>query len=660
MPIPLADRMGRLNAPNAQAGKAPDTASYEANIGKIGENTMKMLARSGGEMARAVTYMQRQQESMAAQDALTEYLAGRQKLDTVRDSLALENAVDFEDKYYQEAEKMHTEFVNKINRLKYADIRERARGQANDTNITDAARSENFFFKQKEAVADNHTAALVEVKKRDVVNSLSSNPGMDGYNEQNIANGYIFTIDTLKNRLIEKGYRDGTPEMDMAMSKAKDDYFASVLEELSHRPDDGLRMAHDMGKVFKQEMSPAAYNQVMRPISMHNLAQEVRKDPTRFFAGGDIINGRINKKAAARYSDALDDEEREKFLEAIQEEARKGKTAADAAQKVLDSKEYMQRNVAEWLQSNLGIWGNVLASTPDLDKMSPEDTKEMQKYLQQNANPTDIDNKLAEWSDMIPFLETEDQNRIRALESKLTNLLFDDPNISARGVQGTFFEDKNPTVADVGYYSFLSMARDAERKKGWRDWAGGVLNPFGIFGKSPIENKNLTNVRLGLRAVRDVASSTKWANKNFDDLKETQKREFFADLSAEIDRQTSAAYANRLGNTADVMLASSDPVHRLVDDFRGRSENRFSVLGPVGQVANTIMAYEIAAAYYGHQKVRSELNQYGMPEIPSMSNLVRDEQGNIIPQTSSPYKKKELKKFYPDIYSFYKNPIKRQ
>ena len=114
MPMELAKRYGQLNVPTINAGKAPSTAQAEANMGTIGEKTMQMVEQAGNSLAKAAAYMQRQRETQLAQDALTEYLAGRQKLDTVRDALSLEAAVAFEDDYYTQTQKLHAEFLNKI------------------------------------------------------------------------------------------------------------------------------------------------------------------------------------------------------------------------------------------------------------------------------------------------------------------------------------------------------------------------------------------------------------------------------------------------------------------------------------------------------------------------------------------------------------------
>lgn len=624
MPIPLADRMGRLNAPNAQAGRAPDTASYEANIGKIGENTMNMLARSGNEMARAVTYMQRQQESMAAQDALTEYLAGRQKLDTVRDSLALENAVDFEDKYYQEAEKMHTEFVNKINRLKYADIRERARGQANETNITDAARSENFFFKQKEAVADNHTAALVEVKKRDVVNSLSSNPGMNGYNQQNIANGYIFTLDTLKNRLIEKGYRDGTPEMDMAMSKEKDKYFSDVLEELSHRPDDGLRMAHSMGKVFKQEMSPAIYNEVMKPISQHNLMMEVQKNPSKFFKNGIVSEDPkdIDFEAAAKESDALDNIERESLLTGFAKNYKASGHAEKAATDTDASREFVIREgryMYQKLGTDLGLRpGHEQEDLKDILKQAKTD-KNLRERLQKHY--TDIQSRLLLWDKVLynglnysvvdgqinysgedgyvdeghaTALLTDADKKLLAGRYEDLKKILEDPEIARAGLEATVWKGKDPTIEEVAYGVSMEALDRIGRKDRWWEFA----NLFNVFGKAPKEQDYL-EASVGIS--KSIAEKrAKWGKKKFSELSKRERESFFEDLSFMLEYQMGPEFAGKFSNLKNIK--SDIETNAVMRDIYGGEKDSLKTVVidsfPLNKASRTLAAI----VYYGYRK----------------------------------------------------------
>lgn len=589
MPTPIANRYGKFNAPSVQAGRAPSTAEAEANIGKIGENTMKLMEQSGNQLARAVTYMNRQKEQMAAQDALTEYLAGRQKLDAVRDSLALENAVDFEDKYYQEAEKMHTEFVNKINRLQYADIRERVRGQANDTNIMDAARAENYFWKQKEAVADNHTNALIKTKIQDVVNNVNSNPGMEDYNKGNIAEGYNFILDTKKNRLIEQGFRDGTPEMTAAMSKTKDEYFAAVLEELSHRPDDGLHIAHEMGKAFKQEMTPEAYNKIMAPISQANLSEEIIKNPAKFFKNGDVAYGKIDFDAAADESDALNNYERRRFLESVQAEAQKGKEAAAATKDTLFSITYM-RDQALKMKSKLGTWGGLINENGEIKEISADQKAKISKHLQQNANVSELVNMMFEWEQQLPRLTEADQRKLVTLQTSLVNILGSDPDLAMRPLTATWFAGKKPTAQEVIYASIIANHIKNQRKETWRD-----AIPFGAFGQSPMDDANLTGLLAALRAGYKVAhNGNVYMDKNgamlgearseFDNLDVNVRNNIWAALASQINEDVGAEYGMKNGSVSPT--AFSTAMYGYQNDFKRRTNS----------TRKSFMPFEIATA----------------------------------------------------------------
>lgn len=631
MPIPLADRIGRLNTPRVQPGRAPSTAEAEANIGRIGQNTMRMMQQAGNDMARAVTYMQRQKESMAAQDALTEYLAGRQKLDTVRNAMALENAVDFEDKYYKEAEKLHTEFVNKINRLQYSDIRERARGQANDTNITEAAQAENFFFRQKEAVSDVHTDALIETKRRDVVNNVNSNPGMDNYNKGNIAEGYQFVLDTRKNRLLEKGYRDGTPEMDIAMSKEKDDFFASVLEELSHRPDDGLRLAHSMGKAFKDEMTPEQWNESMRPISADNLSEELLKDPTRFFKNGDVLTGNINMKAAAVHSAALNDRERRRMLESFQDEVRKGSTTTGAANKTLFSTKYMQKQ-AMWMQSSLGTFAGIIKDNNDISGISTADREKISKHLQQNVDITDLVNKLFEWENNATLLTDTDAKRLLELKTNFITLLGSDPELGTKSLRETWFRGKKPSVSDVAYAIVITQHINTHREKTWRDNI-----PFGFAGKSPMGNLGLEGLDDALRAANLTVSNGKYVNVEFDSMKATDRNNFFKELANNINECAGAEYALRFGDTdaigslmrqrrEGILGAVLDSIEDFIREPNVWRKSYSDYIIPGGRIGGaalrTVNAMTLSTLYYGGRKANRYLrnvwqNVTDMPdEVP--------------------------------------------
>lgn len=577
MPIPLADRRGQLAVPRAETGKAISPAENIEQIGQIGANTLRLMSRATDNLSKALIAQKRQEEQMSAQDALTEYLAGREKLDSVRNSLTLENAVNFEDKYYQEAQKMHTEFLNKINQLQYADIRERARGQANNTNIQGAAQAENFFWKQKEAVADNHTAALVDVTTRDVVNGVNSNPGMEEYNKANIAQGYAFVLDTMKNRLMQKGYRDGSEEMELAMAQQKDRYFATVLEEISHRPDNGLAMAHSMGLAFKKQMTPEQWNRSMRPISANYLSEELAKDPTRFFKQGDYLNGEINFKEAAKYSAGLDDAERRAYLKAFQQKANSGNSTEKAAKDTAFSREFRIRQ-GEWLAGSIGDSLGLISGEKELDKLSKEQKQTISKQLLNNVNVLNLADQMELWARAIdgPIyayvlqdgqtgyastleegkkkygdvagvaceLTEEDKTFMRSRMSVLYRFLADNPDLVTKGLRRTMFEGKKPTVREVLMGAAIVQADKVSRKDRW--WE--PINVFGVFGQAPVQQKNYQVIPDLFRAARTAAGNN--GNMIFDDLPTREQERAFQTLAAAIERNTGKEYASLFGSDA--------------------------------------------------------------------------------------------------------------
>lgn len=626
MPIPLADRRGQLAVPQAEAGKVYDPSDSINQIGQISANTLKMMSKATDNMARAVIAQKRQEEQMSAQDALTEYLAGREKLDTVRNSLALENAVDFEDKYYQEAEKMHTEFVNKINRLQYADIRERARIQANNTNIQGAAQAENFFWKQKEAVADNHTAALVDTTTRNVVNGVNSNPGMEDYNKANIAQGYVFVLDTMKNRLIQKGYREGSEELNLAMSQEKDRYFSTVLEEISHRPDNGLAMAHSMGLAFKKQMSPEQWNKSMKPISANYLSEELAKDPTRFFENGDYLNGEINFQEAAKYSAGLDDAERRAYLKAFQQKAKSGNSAEKAAKDTAFSREFRIRQ-GEWLAGILGDSLGLISGEKELDKLSKEQKQVISKQLLNNVNVTALADQMDLWANAIDGpvyafvmqdgqigysasleegkkkygdvaavaceLTEEDKTFMRSRMSVLYRFLADNPDIVSKGLRRTMFEGKKPTVKEVALATVIMQADKASRKDRW--WE--PINIFGVFGKAPVSQKNYEVIPDLIRAARRATFAN--GNKIFDDLSKAEQEKVFATLSSQIEQGAGKEYSNLFSqDAAGKTLQREVGVAAFARDIWGvdRDNGTPSFVRSFGAMGTAV---GLAAIYYG-------------------------------------------------------------
>lgn len=639
MPIPLADRRGQLNAPQARPGKVFDPSDAISNIGQISANTLKLMSKATDDMGKVIIARQRQDEQLAAQDALTEYLAGREKLDTVRNSLELENAVNFEDEYYKQAQKMHAEFVNKINKLQYADIRERVRGQANNTNIQTAAQSENFFWKQKEAVADNHTNALVDAKIRSVVNGVNSNPGMETYNQGNVANGYVFVLDTLKNRLISKGYRDGSEEMNLAMAQAKDRYFSQVLEEISHRPDDGLTMAHSLGKIFKKQMSPEAYNKVMKPISQNNLALELTRDASRFFENGDALAGKPNDKVAAEYADALDPWERLSFLQGFQQKANQGHSAGKSANDTAFSREFVTR-AGEWAWGHLGTGIGLIPGEKELDKLSPEETKRIATEVRQNANAKDIANQLALWrhavngpiyaykldngetayakdqitgkqqyGDIQPIaleLTNEDKDLLRSRIAVLQRVLFDDPNIREKGLKATWFSGKKPDAQEVALAAVLQQAYKSSQDYRW-------YNFFNILGEDKVKEVNYD-------AVEDLVTSTlavtgKYGNKAFDDMPAQEQRKMWQEIANTAERATGQKFMTQF--SADSLRKNyGTGMDHIIRDIRGNNNSGWGTI----DVARRFTAAELAALYSGTQAI----NQYINPKQEKLLKKTKD------------------------------------
>ena len=397
-------------------------------------------------------------------------------------------------------------------------------------------------------------------------------------------------------------------------------------------------------------MTPAMWNQVMKPISTHNLSEELQKDATRFFTGGDVMNGEINKAAAAKESVALDDAERRAFLENFQTEYRKGKTAENAARDVDFSNTFMWEQ-AEWVNDHIGTYADLL-SGDKLKELTQEQTKEISDYLQKNLSVTELVNQIGLWNDNMKKLTLDDQKKLQGLQTRLIRIMFDNPNISRAGLEGTFFEGKNPSVEEVAYAAFLATAYESAKEHTWRDtW----LNPFGVFGESPVSHRSATNVRKGLMAVRDVLSNPEWRNRNFDDLSTNEQFKLFSDLSARIERETSPAYAIRLGQGKGIKEALSPSISSYANDIMGKKQRSLvDVLTPTGAL-KTINAYSMAALYYGDFNARQHFNESLRQEIPSMTQISVDESGNIY--SSTPYKKKELKTIFPDAYSFYKNKI---
>ena len=301
-------------------------------------------------------------------------------------------------------------------------------------NILSAAKAENFFFGQKEKVAENKTNALIDLETREVVNNLSSNPGMEDFNIQNIANGYEFVYDQMETFYAHRGYKKGSPEMSIAMQAAKDKYFSSVLREASHLPDEGVHLAHSLGKIFKSQMTPAKYNETMHEISAANLSEELAKDRSKFFEKGDV-NGKINFQAAADESDALRDDERRRFLKSYRQGVNSGETSANSADRTYKSMVYMAEQ-DRLLKSILGFENGIWNDTSDLK----EDEKiKISRHLQKNISVAKLVDIMFAWDKASTDLTSDDARTLLKKQNDLIALLTADPELGARSLQASWF-----------------------------------------------------------------------------------------------------------------------------------------------------------------------------------------------------------------------------
>lgn len=173
MPIPTSDLQEQFKAPKVARGQAVDASKAVSDAYIPALNTIKQINNAGNSALKFAVAQRRADSSYKAQDALNEYIVGRDELDNWYRSQTYELAQKNKSLYYSKSKALHDKFVSKLNTVEDGDIRENFRQQANSFNIKEFQSTEAFIYEQKTKAEDEVFNKGLQLKSDNASRSLN-------------------------------------------------------------------------------------------------------------------------------------------------------------------------------------------------------------------------------------------------------------------------------------------------------------------------------------------------------------------------------------------------------------------------------------------------------------------------------------------------------
>lgn len=307
MPIPQSNLQKRVQTPKVATGQALDASDMIQQAMAPAFNTIKQLSNLGNQVEKLEVAQRRANSQQQAQDAMNEYLANRELLDTELHQKTLEDAVGFRDKYYQQADVMHQKFLSKIASIKDGDIRENARQRINSYNMNAASKTEAYVFGQDDKAKD----LSLETSKRNSANiaATSVSPLLgDDTNIQSFNTAVADGANDIVNRYTQKGYpAEVTALAVQEFQFQAADQAAQTLAADSNDYGSALRFIYGLGASNSIQHSDMV--KLARKYEDQQLNYEFAKDQKRFRRKSD---GTFNEALAKQIAPNLTPEERYK------------------------------------------------------------------------------------------------------------------------------------------------------------------------------------------------------------------------------------------------------------------------------------------------------------------------------------------------------------
>jgi len=308
MPIPQSNLQKQVQTPKVATGQALDASDMIQQAMAPAFNTIKQLSNLGNQVEKLEVAQRRANSQQQAQDAMNEYLANRELLDTELHQKTLEDAVGFRDKYYQQADVMHQKFLSKIASIKDGDIRENARQRINSYNMNAASKTEAYVFGQDDKAKD----LSLETSKQNSANiaATSVSPLLgDDTNIQSFNTAVADGANDIVNRYAQKGYpAEVTALAVQEFQYQAADQAAQTLAADSNDYGSALRFIYGLGASNSIQHSDMV--KLARKYEEQQLNYEFAKDQEKFRKS----DGAFNEALAKQIAPNLTPEERYKKL----------------------------------------------------------------------------------------------------------------------------------------------------------------------------------------------------------------------------------------------------------------------------------------------------------------------------------------------------------
>lgn len=175
MKQPLSTQQKQVETPQASISDALNLTKNAQEAFRPVFQAIKDLSNATSEKMQFDIRQRKSDEQLLANEAITAYKAQRELLDSELFQKKGENAISHKDKYYSDSDLAHQKFVMTIDGIKDPTIRENARRQINDYNISEAQRAGQYLYNEDVKSKIHSTTAKIELDNNTTLSKLTGN-----------------------------------------------------------------------------------------------------------------------------------------------------------------------------------------------------------------------------------------------------------------------------------------------------------------------------------------------------------------------------------------------------------------------------------------------------------------------------------------------------
>lgn len=466
MPIPLSDLKKEVRAPQVARGRVDDYSQAIANSYRPAIDLMEKINKTGDIFLKAKIAQDKSDQQLKAQDALTKYFDQRNQGFNTLSTLTGNEALEYRDKFYQDAEKAHAEALSVIDSLSDTEIRENARAQMNQYNMSGSSKANNYFFRQDELVKDQATAGLNEALTQNFKTDLTGNGELD-------AKSFGVVSAQIANNMITRGIAKGEdPTYTQAqIGIAKVALAQNTARELAVRGvDSGAFNAYAPALDFlynlKGQIPEKDYINLVKSMEQEQLAYEVAARPEFFMKDGEIIKPRVDK-----FCPSLTPREKQIALSNLESTLKSSATKVNPGD--MPAIQALERELAREFEQWRAQHGYMTRA--DLNKIAPWLTDEQKEEMLAGQEELRKKVKPSQALDLLRFLQDQFTTPVavsRDLQEKVAVKTVEEQN----------------KYADAGYIIVPSYVND-KNKEAYEELAFDIVKDVFKNGASPAKGE---------------------------------------------------------------------------------------------------------------------------------------------------------------------------